>query len=361
MSDPTAPMEADSGMAPLALGERVLLPYATAELPGCGGEFKSEPEDFEVEELPAYLPSGTGEHLFLWVEKRGHDTPWVARELSRALGIPEREVSYAGLKDRRAITRQLFCVPSKVEPRLSAFSQPDVRVLWAKRHGNKLRTGHLTGNRFRIRIRGVREVSAARAIVERLSAQGLPNYFGEQRFGVRGDNAELGKKLLLGERLPRRPDRFERKLFLSAFQSHLFNRALAERITEGTFDRALEGDVLRKRDTGGLFVCESPQMDQPRVDAFAVSPAGPLFGPKMVPAQGEVALREQALLAAEGVTASDFERGGGETEGGRRPYRIPLAVALEVAEAGGGEDLWLSFELPKGSYATGVLRELLKG
>lgn len=333
------------------------LPYLTGDVPGCGGHFKAQPEDFEVEELPAYAPSGAGEHLFLWVEKRGHDTPWVARALASALGVPEREVSYAGLKDRQAVTRQLFSVPARAEERLAGFAAPDVRVLWARRHGNKLRTGHLSGNRFRIRLREVRDAGAARAVLERLSAQGLPNYFGEQRFGARGDNAEAGKKLLLGERLPRRPDRFERKLFLSAYQSLLFNRALAARIGDGTLGRALKGDVLRKRDTGGLFVCESPEADQPRVDAFEVSPAGPLFGPKMLRAVGEVASREEALLAAEGLTLAAFERGGGETEGGRRPYRVPFSPQVTPE----GADLWIAFELPKGSYATVALRELLKG
>jgi tRNA pseudouridine13 synthase len=333
------------------------LPYVTPGTPGCGGAFKSTPEDFEVEELPAYEPSGQGEHLFLWIEKRAHDTPWVARELARALGLTERDVSYAGLKDRHAVTRQLFCVPAvKSEPKLAAFSAPEVKVLWAKRHGNKLRTGHLLGNRFRLRIRGVTDLGAARATLAELWRTGLPNYFGEQRFGQKGDNAELGKLLVQGKRLPRRPDRFERKLFLSAYQSLLFNRALGERLREGTFARALLGDVLRKRETGGLFVCESPEVDQPRVDAFEVSPAGPMFGPKMVRAAHEVLAREEALLSAEGLTLSDFERGGGEAEGARRPYRIPLVTQVEEE----GAELTVAFELPKGSYATVVLRELLK-
>jgi tRNA pseudouridine13 synthase len=332
-------------------------PYLTADLPGCGGELRSVPEDFEVEELPAYPPGGEGEHLFLWVEKRGRDTPSVARALAGALGLTPREVSYAGLKDRHALTRQLFCVPARVEAKLASFSAPGVSVLWTRRHANKLRTGHLKGNRFRIRIRGVSDPQAARAAFERIERQGLPNFFGEQRFGARGDNADLGKRLLRGERLPRRPDRFERKLLLSAYQSLLFNRALALRLRAGTLARALPGDVMRKQETGGLFVCESPEVDQPRVDGFEISPAGPLFGPKMIRAQGEVAAGEAELLRAEGMELTDFERGGEETEGGRRPYRVPLAVG-ELREE--GTDLWIGFELPRGSYATVVLRELLK-
>jgi tRNA pseudouridine13 synthase len=326
-------------------------------VPGCGGAFKLVPEDFEVEELPAYNPSGEGEHLFLWVEKRGRDTREVVRALAQALGVPEGEVGVAGMKDRHAVTRQLLSVPARTEPKLAGFSLEGVQVLWARRHGNKLRTGHLRGNRFKLRLRGVKDPGAARESLSQLVARGLPNYFGEQRFGRARDNADKGKALLLGQRLPQRPDRFQRKLYLSAFQSHLFNRALVERMRAGTFDRALLGDVLRKEDTGGLFVCEAPEVDDPRVAAFEVSPAGPMFGPKMTPAAHGVAQAEAALLVQEGMTLSDFVRGGGETEGTRRPYRVRIGNPELTPE---GEDLLLSFELPKGAYATEVLAELLK-
>jgi tRNA pseudouridine13 synthase len=332
-------------------------PRLTEDVPGCGGAFKLVPEDFEVEELPAYQPSGEGEHLYLWVEKRGRDTREVVRALATALGVDEGEIGVAGMKDRQAITRQLLSVPAKAEPRVPDFALEGVRVLWTRRHGNKLRTGHLKGNRFRLRLRGVKDVGAARESFSRLGARGVPNYFGDQRFGREGDNADFGRLLVLGQRLPRRPDKFQRKLYLSAFQSRLFNRALVERLRAGTFDTALLGDVLRREDSGGLFVCEAPEVDVPRVAAFEVSPAGPLFGPKMTAAAHAVAEAEAKLLADEGVTLDDFKRGGDETQGGRRPYRVRLGnPSLEVE----GEDLVLSFELPKGSYATEVLHELLK-
>ncbi|XXF80230.1 tRNA pseudouridine(13) synthase TruD [Myxococcaceae bacterium GXIMD 01537] len=333
------------------------LPRLTARVPGCGGAFKLVPEDFEVEEVPAYAPSGEGEHLYLWVEKRGRDTREVVRALTLALGVREGDVGVAGMKDRQAITRQLISVPARAEPRLADFALEGVSVLWTRRHGNKLRTGHLKGNRFRLRLRGVRDVGAAREAFGLLSARGVPNYFGEQRFGRAGDNADLGRLLILGQRLPKKPDRFERKLFLSAFQSRLFNRALAARLADDTFDKALAGDVLRKEDTGGLFVCEAPEVDGPRVAAFEVSPAGPMFGPKMLPAAGGVAEAEARLLTEAGVTLSDFTRGGDETEGTRRPYRVRLANTEFSVE---GEDVTLAFELPRGAYATEVLHELLK-
>ncbi len=334
------------------------LPRLTEDVPGCGGAFKLTPEDFEVEELPAYEPSGQGEHLYLWVEKRGRDTREVVRALARALGVPEGDVGVAGMKDRHAVTRQLLSVPARAEVRLPGFELEGVRVLWARRHGNKLRTGHLRGNRFRLRLRGVKDGGAARESFSRLVARGVPNYFGEQRFGRERANADLGKALLLGQRLPRRPDRFERRLYLSAFQSRLFNRALAARLREGSFDVALLGDVLRREDSGGLFVCEAPEVDGPRVASFEVSPAGPMFGPKMTPSAHGVAEAEAALLADEGVTLADFARGGGETEGARRPYRVRLG-SPELS--GEGEELVLTFDLPRGAYATEVLAELLKG
>jgi tRNA pseudouridine13 synthase len=335
----------------------VNLPLATAELPGCGGRIKVEPEDFEVEELPAYPPSGEGEHLFVWLEKRGRDTQDVAAELARGLGLPEREVSYAGMKDRHAVTRQFLCVPAAAEARLAQQTLEGVRLLWWRRHTNRLRTGHLHGNRFRIRIREVKDGQAARAVIERLQQTGLPNYFGSQRFGQDDQNAGLGKRLLLGQRLPRAPTRFLRKLFLSSYQAALFNRLLAARLLAGQLGTALAGDVLRKADTGGLFVCEDPAADQPRVDRFEVSAAGPMFGPKMVAAAGEVGRAEGALLTEEGLTLDDFRRGRGETEGTRRAYRIRFAPEEVALDPNG---LLLAFELPKGCYATVLLREVMK-
>ncbi len=333
------------------------LPMLTADLPGSGGVLKSEPEDFQVEEVPAYAPCGEGEHLYLWVEKRGRSTPEAARVLSRHLGIGEREISYAGLKDRQGITRQLFSVPARVEPEVASFADPEVTVLWSKRHRNKLKTGHLRGNRFRIRIRRVKDPAAATAVLERLGKVGVPNAFGDQRFGAGDDNAALGKQLLLGKKLAKAPDRFQRKMYLSAYQSLLFNRMLARRLERGELGTALLGDVLKKPDTGGEFRCDNPEVDQPRVERFEVSPAGPIFGPEMTSAGAGVAQEETQLLTEEQLVLEDFTRGRGETAGARRPYRVQLGQVEVAAE---GEDLWVSFDLPRGSYATVVLREVMK-
>jgi len=333
--------------------------WVTADIPGSGGRIKERPEDFEVEEIPAYLPSGEGEHLYLWVEKRALGTEPLARRLAEALGVDARDVGWAGLKDHQAVARQFFSVPASAEPRLAGLQLEGVRVLSAARHGNKLRPGHLRGNRFAVRLRDVVDPEAAARALDALALRGVPNFFGEQRFGRDARNAELGRRLLLGERLERAPSRFQRKLYLSAFQSELFNRALEARLREGTFARALAGDAMRKEDTGGLFTCASPAEDQPRVDRFEISPAGPLFGPRMPQAAGAVAEAEAALLAASGVSVELLARHGrGETEGARRAYRVRLG---EPSLQRDGGDLWLRFSLPKGSYATVVLDEIVKG
>jgi tRNA pseudouridine13 synthase len=315
--------------------------------------YKQTPEDFEVEEIPAYAPNGEGEHLFLWVEKRGVSTPEAAKRIARHLGLTERDVSWAGLKDKQAVTRQFLCVPSKVEDTVALFADAEVRVLSAKRHRNKLKTGHLDGNIFTLRVTEVGDAGALRGAFDKLCREGVPNFFGDQRFGAAGKNAELGKKLLM--RGGKGGSKFERKLYLSAYQSLLFNRALERRLAAGNFARALQGDVLKKHETGGEFVCADPAVDQPRVEAFEVSPTGPLFGPKMRRAEGEVGAAEDALLTEERVEHSLFEAGGGETQGARRFFRVRMSTpSLEVE----GDTARLKFGLPAGSYATVVLDEL---
>ncbi len=336
----------------------MLLPTLTVDLPGCGGTFKGTPEDFVVEEIPAYEPSGEQdcEHLFLWIEKRGRSTQDVAKALAQHCGMNEKDVSWAGLKDRQAITRQYLCAPARyVEPKLATFVMEGVTVLRTARHRNKLKGGHLHGNKFTLMVRGVTNHDVAQETLARLVKLGIPNFFGEQRFGIGGDNAEKGKRILQSG--GRHRDRFERKLFLSAYQSDLFNRVLARRLEGGTFATAVLGDVLKKNVTGGEFICADPIVDQPRVDSLEVSPTGPLFGPEMRRPEGVVDALEEAVLADEGVTRELFVAGGNETMGARRLLRIALQLESAVPQ---GDALELKFSLPSGSYATVLLRELLK-
>src|SRR5579884_528771 len=217
----------------MAFDPQAAPPLLTHDLPGIGGRIKQAPEDFEVEEIPAYEPSGTSGFLYLWIEKRSMGAEYFQRDVARQLGIPAGEVGVAGLKDRHAVTRQMVSVPESVAERLPQLEGEGVRVLRVGRHSNKLRPGHLHGNRFRIRIRDVVPDAEARlgALVGRLRQTGFANFYGPQRFGRDGDTARLGLALLRGERAPRdssgRPvdhrNRFLRKFALSAAQSALFN------------------------------------------------------------------------------------------------------------------------------------------
>ena len=345
------------------------LPLLTPELPGTGGLTRVTEEDFRVEELPLYEPAGDGPHLYLEVEKRGRTTPEVARELAAALGAAERDVGYAGLKDKRAVAVQRFSVPlpPRIEPaeslrRAAALEGQGFRALSASRHHNKLKPGHLRGNRFTITVRGAVSGALARgeAVCARLLAQGAANLFGPQRFGKRGDNAALGHAILMRAPAGRRAsrDRFLRRMALSALQAELFNRCLGARIADGLFAEALAGDVLKKRATGGLFVCEDEAADGPRVASGEVDPCGPLPGHELYAARGPALAREEAVLASTGIDPKSFAAGGDQMRGTRRPYRIPLE---ELSIRSDGDILILQFVLPKGSYALCVLREVMKG
>lgn len=339
------------------------LPLLSHDLPGTGGASKVAPEDFVVEELPAYLPTGEGEHLYLWVEKRGLTTAEIARIVARATNTRERDIGYAGQKDRFAVTRQWISVRTKADT--VELDDERVVVLSAARHRNRLKVGHLKGNRFRVVLRGVVADAEARArtTLELLATQGLPNFYGLQRFGRSGDNALVGAALLglcdhpLAARASKQ--RHLRRLSLSALQSELFNRCLTARLEEGLFARPVLGDVLRKRSSSGLFTCDDPATDAPRVASGELDITGPMPGPKERPAALADALeRENRVLAEAGLTRDDFARGGTEAEGARRPYRVPVA-GIEL-EAVAPDALAISFELPAGAYATRVLEEVAK-
>lgn len=329
----------------------VTYPLATESLPGIGGRIRVELEDFVVEEVPAYEPSGEGEHVFLFVEKRGIATPALLEYLRDVGGVPEREIGSAGLKDRRAVARQWLSIPRRYADRARVLEELGVRILDARPHRHKLRTGHLKGNRFRILVRGpTAGVDVARRLFERLASVGVPNYFGPQRFGVAGENAAKGLAVLRGRRLRRR---WLERLLVSSVQSFLFNEWLAERMRRGLFDRFLSGDVAKKHATGGEFLVEDPDAERERLLRFEISPTGPIFGRKSLEPAGEARALEEGVLARFALSREAF-RG---LPGARRFARVPLAEwAVEPAPGG----LWLSFFLPRGAYATAVLREVMK-
>jgi tRNA pseudouridine13 synthase len=343
------------------------LPLVTTDLPGIGGRIKDRPEDFEVEEIPAYQPSGSGDYLYLWVEKRGLGAEYFTRQVAERLGITAGELGMAGLKDRHAVTRQMISVPGRVEARLAALEGHGVRVLAVSRHGNKLKPGHLRGNRFRVRVRDPDGETESRLppLLDRLRREGLPNYYGPQRFGRGGETLALGLALLGGKELPppasgRRPDLrrpFLRKFALSAAQSGLFNHYLASRLRDGLLRKVLPGDVMSKWPFGGLFVAAEFPREQERFDARETVTTGPIFGRKTFPAAAEAAGREAGVLAEFGLTTAAFAPFGKLVQGTRRHN---LVYVEDLAATADGEGLWLSFTLPAGSYATVLLREVMK-
>ena len=332
------------------------VPRLTA-LPGCGGVLYSAATDFLVDEQLPYTPSGDGEHLFVRVEKRGIDTFEVTRRFAAVWGIKADDVGVAGLKDRWAVARQWISIPvvADVEARLGALdSDETLAILEVSRHTNKLRRGHVARNHFTVSLRNVgpEGLARARATLAMLKEIGVPNTFGRQRFGRDGDNALRGLTRL---RQPKSRNRLG-GLMISALQSAVFNRVLARRIDEGALRTALAGDVMQKHDTGGLFDVQSPADEQPRVDAVAISPTGPIVGKRMRAPSGVVAEQEAEALAACQLNHEDLPRFG---RGTRRPLRIPCDPDAQV-EAVDGTTLRVAFSLPSGSYATVLLDELVK-
>ncbi len=342
--------------------EAPVLPYATAGLPGIGGELKAEPSHFVVEELPLYEPAGEGEHIYVRLTREGWTTRALQTELAHLFGLREQDVGYAGMKDRHARVTQTFSLSLHDGEELAVAdlvrASLPVEVVWTKRHRNKLKVGHLLGNRFRIVVLhpaaplGSDSLAAAQAIAQSLATHGLPNYYGAQRFGARGDNAEQGRQVLQGSG-PRKP--WLRRFLLSALQSALFNAWLSERMARGWFERLLTGDVAKKVDTGGLFLVEDATLESPRFERGEIGYTGPIYGSRMRWAEGEPGELEHAVLEGAGIDPPLFQRA--HLDGSRRPGRLLLTdLAIESHPDG----LAFSFTLPKGAYATTLLREFMK-
>lgn len=338
------------------------LPLVTSDLPGIGGRIKTEPEDFEVEEIPAYQPSGQGDHLYLWMEKRGMGAEYFVRQIARRLDVSPGEIGTAGLKDRHAVTRQMVSVPVRAEGQLAQLEGDGMRVLSVNRHGNKLKAGHLHGNRFRVLLRGVIPEAAGRlpALLDRLRTGGWANYYGPQRFGRDGETVRLGLAMLRpaeGAEPAKVRNPFLRKLALSAAQSAVFNHYLAARLRDGLLRRVIEGDVLAKWPFGGMFVAEDIAREQGRFDAREIVSAGPIVGRKTFPSRGEAATREAAALAECGIAPVALTRFGKLLSGTRRHN---LIYADDLAGSVEPEGVRLTFTLPAGSYATVLLQEIAK-
>lgn len=335
-------------------------PLQTGDLPPALGYIGPEPEDFVVDEVPAYPLSGTGEHLYLRIEKRGLTTPEVEKRLARALGIAPRDVGYAGMKDKHAVTRQWFSAITKATGEGLDLG-PEVRVLEATRHDNKLRTGHLRGNRFVITLHGVQDIDAAHALGARLKAEGLANYFGGQRFGFGGRNLAQALAQLRGERSHRgrgKAAHFDLKFHASVVQAEIFNRYLMGR--RALAEPLLVGEVVRLDHSSRCFVVEDLAAELPRWETGDLHLTGPILGPKTLrPRERALELEEEVVSELFGGDAAALARLFREAPGTRRDL-IAALPGLTLTDKD-RDQLVLEFELPAGSYATQLIREFVRG
>ena len=407
--------------------------YLTHATPGVGGTLKQRPEDFQVQEIPLYQPSGEGEHIFLYLEKRALSTLQLRDAVARHFGADRGAVGHAGLKDKHAVTQQLMSVhtPGKTPEDFPSFEHDRARVLWVDLHTNKLQRGHLAGNRFSIKVRGVDPTGVVhtRRALKMLADKGVPNRFGPQRFGYLLNNHLVGRAMILGDTRgaldhllaphPRSPkgqiearDRYARAdhagaaqrmkkvfkvehralralangadereaigtidptaagFYISSFQSAIFNAVLNERVSRGTHDDLIEGDIAFEHARRRRWRVETHTLHEPetreKLDRVAISPTGPLWGVSMDRAGGEIDALELGALATSGVSIKDLEscelRDAFPMIGGdRRPLRMPV----RDPEVEGGVDehgtyIRCAFELPKGSFATTVMDEIMK-
>ena len=406
--------------------------YMTADIPPIGGVIKQRPEDFLVDEVPQYEPVGTGEHIYMLVQKRGLSTMEMLEVLAGHFGVRRSALGYAGLKDKQALTRQVVSVhvPGKTIEEFPMLTHEKIDVLWTDYHTNKLRHGHLRGNRFSVRIRNVKptDVVIAHRVLERLRYEGVPNRVGEQRFGMLENNHLVGRALVVGdfegavqlllgpsathphlnhqgrelfvqrrftEALACYPNSARTELrvlfqlskgasfktallnldepilryYFSAFQSAVFNAALDARIEDGLIGSLRAGDLAIKHENNAVFTVDEPVLADPataaRLSRFEISPSGPLWGATMMRAGGRTDEVELAALGALGVSVDQLnifdERSRHTLDGKRRALRVPV---MDPEVEGGvdehGAYVRCAFELPRGSFATVVLREVMK-
>lgn len=398
------------------------LPLLTRDLPGIGGVIRSQPEDFFVQEIPIDDPTGDGEHVVAEIQKVGLTTIDLVRRMAKLLRVSDRDIGYAGLKDKHALTRQLISIRGVTLDDLQHIEIPGVNVMWAERHARKIRLGELRGNRFAIRIRQVDALHAvrARAILDVLVKRGCPNGFGPQRFGLRQDNDRLGLLLLLnrpddllkqwlgGEPKPTdsddartareafstgdletahrlwpggaraelsaihalrrgassadavaRVDPKIKSIWLSALQSSVFNRVLARRID--TIDLLMDGDLAIDHHTHTVSRVDDLTSMQELCKAFSVSPTGPLPGSRLDLPERKAGEIEQAVFDEMELTQAMFREGEVRLRAERRSLRVrPTDTHVSATVDEHGSSITLAFTLPAGAFATTLLAEVMK-
>ncbi len=330
------------------------LPYAY-DKPSSQGIIRKKLEDFIVHELLGFTPEGKGEHVFLQIEKRGENTDYVAVQLARFAGVARRDVSFAGLKDRHAVTTQWFSVwlPGKNEPDWPNFGTDNIKIKKIARHLRKLKRGALAGNQFVITVRewqGDRDEIIKR--FETIKQLGVPNYFGEQRFGHAGQNVLKALELFRGAKFKRH----QRSIYLSAARSYLFNQILAQRINDGNWGQAISGDFMMLNQSGSFFKAEN--LDEELIQrciSGKIHPSGALWG------KGESELGSPALEIEQFIIGKFSELANGLEKAGLKLERRALRINMDslVWNFVDKRTIKLEFFLPAGSYATAVLRECL--
>jgi tRNA pseudouridine13 synthase len=334
-------------------------PIALEALPGTGGRVGTEPEDFRVDEIPLYDFSGEGAHTYVHVRKRDWTTRDMIRSLADAAGVSDRDVGSAGMKDRWAVTSQWLSFPETASDPATWKLEEGLEVLEVTRHGNKLRTGHLRANRFSIRLQDC-EADAfehAQAIVEAINEEGLPNYFGPQRFGNSGMNVERALRWIGGQtRGPRKAH--IAKFNASVLQSEVFNRYITARRELG-LDRLFLGETVRLNGSGSIFTVSDPTEDAPRLAAGDIVLTAPMVGPKARITEGPLVELERAAIEESGLDETILDRLSRFGKGTRRDIVIfPEGLSVEGENDG---RLVLSFVLPSGCYATQLAREFTRG
>ncbi len=326
----------------------------THAAPVLKARMRVSPEDFRVDEIDTFEASGNGEHLLLSIEKREMTTMHAARRIAQWAGVAESAIGFAGMKDRHAVTRQRFSVwiPKKVAPDVEALQSDDLKVLSANWHARKLPRGALTGNRFVLMLRDVEgDHAEIETRLDAIAKQGVPNYFGEQRFGRSGDNVAQALAMFAGRRVRRE----ERSMLLSAARSQIFNAALDRRVERGDWNTAIEGDVFMLDGSHSVFgPVDIDDIIATRLASFDIHPTGPMWGRGELRTKGDVLALEADIAQSHADLCSGLEAAGMKQE--RRGLRLPVTELSWTWLQ--GDVLSLSLQLPAGSYATTVLREL---
>jgi tRNA pseudouridine13 synthase len=330
-------------------------PLISQDFAGIQGTVYQTPEHFYVHETPLYLPTGEGQHYMALMYKRDYSTYEALWKVAKASGVDIDDIGYAGRKDRYAVTTQWITLTKPpVQPNIE-----EIKILGWGKHRNKLKLGHLVGNRFEIKISHPHLNREAPDQIERFEAhlqclqKGIPNYFGGQRFGREVENIKNAFQLIEN---PRKRVR-DPQMLISALQSAMFNDWLGRRIKDGLWDRVILGDICKKVASGGPFYVTDVEAENERLARGEIEILGPMIGPKMFQARDEALLREQALMADWGIFEGEMKVIAKFWEGDRRPAKI---LIKDLGYEWEGEDLWLKFALPKGSFATVVLTELMK-